>query len=76
MTTSWADRSVSLFSDALAFAREHLGCADVSVDVSEPGSYGYAVKLRCACGARMLRWVDVEQAVRELCKNALADGTS
>jgi hypothetical protein len=64
-----------LFADALAFAREHLGCPYVSVDVTEPGAFGYAVSIACACGARMLRWVDTEQAERELRANAmLVDG--
>ena len=63
----------SIFADTLAFAREHLGCADVAVDVSEPGAYGYAVSVTCTCGARMLRWVNTDEAERELRANALRD---
>ena len=65
---------MSLFADALTFAREHLGCADVSVDVTEPGAFGYAVLIACACGARLRRWVDAEQAERELRANAVREG--
>ena len=60
-----------IFIDTLAFAREHLGCAEVSVDVSERGEYGYAVSVTCTCGGRMLRWLGVEQAERELRANAV-----
>jgi hypothetical protein len=59
-----------LFADSLAFAQEHLGCDGTTVAVSEPGPYGYAVNLACACGARMVRWVGVEEAERELRGNA------
>jgi hypothetical protein len=60
------DMAIGVFDEIQRFIETHQRCGRVSGAVDVPGADGYGVKIRCACGESLERWVSVESARYDL----------
>jgi hypothetical protein len=64
--TGEIEMAIGVFDEIQRFIATHQPCGRVSGAVDVPGAEGYAVRIRCACGESLERWVSVESARYDL----------
>jgi len=61
-----------MFAELEAFVAAHRPCGDFDPEVGEPTTTGYALEVRCACGAAFARWISPELAAEGLLRSRLS----
>jgi hypothetical protein len=62
---------MGVFEETQKFIEEHRPCRKIVGGVHPPTAEGYRVRMVCACGDKLDRWVTFEDAGRDLIYSTL-----